>query len=56
MKKAEALLEEANCSKVNLQVRSSNSEVIEFYQGLGYQIDPVVSLGKRLINDLNKDE
>lgn len=37
--------------KLNLQVRSDNSAVIAFYQALGYQVDAVVGLGKRLIPD-----
>lgn len=37
--------------KLNLQVRSDNTAVIQFYQRLGYQVDAVVSLGKRLIPD-----
>jgi len=51
MAKAERLLREAGCPKINLQVRSSNTEVIEFYRRLGYTVDDVVSLGKRLEND-----
>ncbi len=39
------------CPKLNLQVRDSNREAIAFYQALGYNIDPVTSLGKRLIPD-----
>ena len=39
------------CPKINLQVRETNQDVIEFYQSLGYQIDAAVSLGKRLISD-----
>jgi ribosomal protein S18 acetylase RimI-like enzyme len=48
---AEALLLQAGCPKINLQVRSSNQGVITFYQQLGYGVDEVVSLGKRLIRD-----
>jgi ribosomal protein S18 acetylase RimI-like enzyme len=48
---AERLLHEAGCPKINLQVRTSNSAVIEFYQRIGYSIDDVVSLGKRLESD-----
>lgn len=48
---AERLLLEAGCPKINLQVRSSNPSVIEFYQRLGYLTDDVVSLGKRLQAD-----
>ena len=47
----EALLIERGCPKVNLQVRSTNSEVIEYYEKLGYVQDKAVSLGKRLIPD-----
>jgi ribosomal protein S18 acetylase RimI-like enzyme len=48
---AEVLLLQAGCPKINLQVRSSNQGVIAFYQQLGYGVDEVVSLGKRLIRD-----
>lgn len=47
----ERLLREAGCPKINLQVRSTNNRVIEFYQHLGYAVDDVVSLGKRLEHD-----
>ena len=40
------------CPKLNLQIRSSNVEVIRFYEALGYKADPCVSLGKRLIPDI----
>lgn len=36
------------CVKVNLQVRTDNLAVIDFYQRLGYQDDQVIGLGKRL--------
>ena len=39
------------CPKLNLQVRSSNTQVLDFYRALGYLQDDVVSLGKRLIAD-----
>ena len=48
---AERLLLEAGCPKINLQIRTSNREVIEFYKGLGYSVDDVVSMGKRLESD-----
>jgi ribosomal protein S18 acetylase RimI-like enzyme len=51
MARGEALLIAAGCPKLNLQLRSSNSEVLDFYQRLGYGRDDVVSLGKRLIPD-----
>lgn len=51
MDEAERLLIERGCPKLNLQVRTSNTEVIAFYERLGYVIDEAVSLGKRLIPD-----
>ena len=48
---AEELLLQAGCPKVNLQIRSGNADVIEFYRRVGYQIDDVVSMGRRLIHD-----
>ena len=39
------------CPKVNLQVRSSNARVVEFYQHLGYTVDDTIDLGKRLFVD-----
>ena len=51
MAEAERLLREAGCPKINLQVRSANAKVIEFYRRLGYTVDDVVSLGKRLEDD-----
>lgn len=36
------------CRKVNLQVRTSNVEVIGFYEKIGFSIDDTVSMGKRL--------
>ena len=51
MAEAERLLVERGCPKLNLQVRSSNQGVIDWYRSLGYEPDHVVSLGKRLIPD-----
>ena len=39
------------CPKVNLMVRSSNVAVVAFYEALGYAVDDVTALGKRLIRD-----
>ena len=39
------------CPKINLQIRSTNKEVIAFYESIGYTIDEVISMGKRLIPD-----
>jgi ribosomal protein S18 acetylase RimI-like enzyme len=54
MGEAEKLLRGLDCPKINLQVRTSNGEVMEFYRRIGYSIDDVVSLGKRLEHDDGK--
>jgi ribosomal protein S18 acetylase RimI-like enzyme len=51
MKEAERLLKSSGCPKINLQIRSSNREVIAFYESIGYSADDVISMGKRLEND-----
>ncbi|MTH66769.1 GNAT family acetyltransferase [Agromyces bracchium] len=51
MAEAERLLLERGCPKLNLQVRSTNTAVIEWYRRLGYELDGAVGLGKRLIPD-----
>jgi len=51
MQEAERLLREARCPKINLQIRATNSQVIEFYESLGFRPDDVVSMGKRLEAD-----
>jgi ribosomal protein S18 acetylase RimI-like enzyme len=51
MLESENLLRSRQCPKINLQVRSRNRTVIEFYQRIGYSVDEVVSLGKRLEHD-----
>ncbi len=48
MQAAEHELSALGCPKINLQVRSSNAGVIAFYQRLGFVVDDVVPLGKRL--------
>ena len=51
MLQAERLLKEAGCPKINLQVRTTNRAVIDFYHAVGFAVDDVVSLGKRLVQD-----
>ena len=51
MGEAEARLRAAGCPKINLQIRSSNAEAVAFYRTLGFAVDDVVSMGKRLIPD-----
>lgn len=51
---AERRLRELGCPKINLQVRSANTAAIEFYRRMGFQVDEVISLGKRLIEDQDR--
>lgn len=48
---AENLLLAKGAPKIDLMVRSTNTEVISFYQSLGYATEPVTVMGKRLIAD-----
>ncbi len=48
MSKVESGLEDLGCTKLNLQIRSSNSEVMTFYKKLGYNVEDRVSMGKIL--------
>ncbi|HEY0946921.1 MAG TPA: GNAT family acetyltransferase [Opitutaceae bacterium] len=48
MEAAGQLLRAAGCPKINLQVRTTNADVITFYERIGFKRDDVVSLGKRL--------
>jgi len=52
MQEAEKRLLALGCPKVNLLVRTSNSQMIEFYRNLGFSRDDVITLGKRLPGDL----
>jgi len=51
MRRAEMFLIELGCPKVSFCVRKDNMAVLSFYDGLGYEIDDVHFLGKRLIAD-----
>jgi ribosomal protein S18 acetylase RimI-like enzyme len=55
MAEVERQLQAINCPKINIQVRSGNQAVIAFYQRLGYAVDDVISLGKRLESDMGVD-
>ncbi|MCY3801751.1 MAG: GNAT family acetyltransferase [Chloroflexi bacterium] len=51
MQEAEGRLRAMGCPKINLQVRTSNTDVVKFYRAVGYSVDDVVSMGKRLEED-----
>ena len=45
---AEDGLRRLGCSKINLQVRATNRQVVAFYRSLGYEVEERVSMGRRL--------
>lgn len=51
MQEVERLIQNKGCPKINLQVRDTNAEVINFYQAIGYDVENSVGLGKRLVPD-----
>ena len=51
MDEIETRITAIGCPKVQLQVRTSNKKVIDFYKSIGYRDDNVVGLGKRIIED-----
>ena len=48
MEAAEDWLRERNAPKIRLMVREENDQAIGFYRALGYEVQPVVTIGKRL--------
>ena len=53
MEAVEEMIRARGCPKINLLVRTSNTEVIRFYESIGYTVDDVVGMGKRLVEDSN---
>jgi len=51
MQEVERQVEIIGCPKINLQIRESNTIAINFYKKLGYDIDEVLMMGKRLEKD-----
>jgi ribosomal protein S18 acetylase RimI-like enzyme len=51
MRALEEKLLEKGCPKLNLQVLTTNTEAMKFYERIGYKKDDVISMGKRLISD-----
>ena len=41
-------LKSVGCVKVNLQVRATNSQVVEFYESLDFAVEDRISMGKLL--------
>jgi ribosomal protein S18 acetylase RimI-like enzyme len=48
VKRVEAALTAMSCLKINLQVLEHNVGVVEFYERLGYKVEPRISMGKAI--------
>jgi ribosomal protein S18 acetylase RimI-like enzyme len=48
LSEAERRLAALGCMKINLQVVETNSAVVRFYEEAGYEIEPRISMSKRL--------
>jgi ribosomal protein S18 acetylase RimI-like enzyme len=48
MNAAEEKLRAQGCPKINLQIRVHNQEAINFYKAIGFNVDAVIGMGKRL--------
>jgi ribosomal protein S18 acetylase RimI-like enzyme len=48
LRRAEELLAELGCPKLNLQVRASSPQAVGFYEKLGYRVEERISMGKVL--------
>ena len=51
MEAVELAIAQKGCPKINLQIRAANNDIAAFYQSIGYDIDNVIGLGKRLEPD-----
>jgi ribosomal protein S18 acetylase RimI-like enzyme len=51
MEAVELAIAQKGCPKINLQIRAINTDIAAFYQSIGYDIDNVIGLGKRLEPD-----
>jgi ribosomal protein S18 acetylase RimI-like enzyme len=45
---AESRLIALGCVKIKLQFLETNSQVMSFYERHGYEVDPVISMGKQI--------
>jgi len=50
-KRGQTKLKAMGCPKINLQIRNDNIGAVKFYEKIGYKIDEVQSMGKRLVED-----
>jgi ribosomal protein S18 acetylase RimI-like enzyme len=51
MEALEGKLRALGCPKINVLIRKDNQDAVNFYESIGYNVDKVISMGKRLIED-----
>lgn len=51
MTRAGEMLTAHGCPKINLQVRAGNETAVKFYESIGFTIEAVSSLGRRLVDN-----
>ena len=49
---AEQALTALGCMKINLQITSGNDAVAGFYEALGYGVEPRISMGKKIAENI----
>jgi ribosomal protein S18 acetylase RimI-like enzyme len=49
---AEQVLAALGCMKINLQLLDTNHAVARFYETLGYAVEPRVSMGKAIVDNI----
>ena len=49
---AEQALTALGCMKINLQITSGNDAVTGFYEALGYGVEPRISMGKKIVENI----
>lgn len=52
---AEQALTALGCMKINLQITSGNDGVAGFYEALGYGVEPRISMGKKIAENIPKN-
>ena len=51
---AEQALTALGCMKINLQITGGNDAVVGFYEALGYGVEPRISMGKKIADNIPK--
>jgi ribosomal protein S18 acetylase RimI-like enzyme len=49
---AEQALSALGCMKINLQITGGNDTVVGFYEALGYGVEPRISMGKKMVENI----